>query len=53
MNHRTRAILVNASIAAGLLLMFYRGAGLLPLVIVGAILFTLANILMALKRRNR
>ena len=53
MNLRTRVVSVNAGIAAGLLLMFYRGAGLLPLVIVGVFLFTFANILMALKRKNR
>jgi len=47
---RTRLILVNASILAGLLLMFYRGTGLLPLAISGVFLFTLANVLMATKR---
>jgi hypothetical protein len=43
-------ILVNASILAALLLMFYRGTALIPLAISGVFLFTLANVLMAIKR---
>jgi hypothetical protein len=51
MNLRTRAIIVNTGIAAGLLLMFYRGSGLLPVAISGVLLFTLANVLMLANRK--
>ena len=50
MKLRSRAILVNTGIAAGLLLMYFHGTPLLPLVITGIFLFALANILMVLKR---
>jgi len=52
MKPRSRALLVNAGIAVGLLLMYYRGTPLLPLVISGIFLFVLANVLMALKRKK-
>jgi hypothetical protein len=52
MNPRTQTILVNASITAGLVLMFCRGYKVLPLVIAGVLLFAVANVLLAVKRRR-
>jgi hypothetical protein len=52
MNIRTRTILVNLSLAVGLVVMFYRGAGLLPVVITGVLFFIFANVLLAVKRRS-
>jgi len=52
MKPKTQIILINASIAAGLLLMFYRGSGALPVLITGALLFTIANVLLALKQKR-
>jgi hypothetical protein len=49
-----RAVLVNASIAIGLVIMYSRGSGIVPVAITGVLLFVLANVLMAVKTsRNR
>ena len=52
MSPRGHAVLVNASILAGLLLMFFRGTPLLPIFIVGAVVLTFANVVLAMKRKK-
>jgi hypothetical protein len=53
MNSVFRLVLVNTSIALGLLIMYARGSGIVPVVVSGVFLLVLANILMAVKRREK
>ena len=54
MNLMRKAVLVNASIAAGLVIMYFRGSGIVPLAIAGGFYFVFANVLMTVKaRKNR
>jgi hypothetical protein len=47
MNLMRKAVLVNASIAIGLIIMYFRGSGIIPIAITGVFLLVLANVLMA------
>jgi hypothetical protein len=54
MNLMRKAVLVNASITIGLIIMYFRGSGIVLVAITGIPLFVLANVLMAVKTsRNR
>ncbi|HEX4155651.1 MAG TPA: hypothetical protein VHY48_08565 [Acidobacteriaceae bacterium] len=52
MNLRTKAILINACIAAGLLFEHYAGASPLVLAIAGVLTFTVANAALVFKLRS-
>ena len=48
----TKTILVNVAVVAGLLIMHFRGSGLIPIAIAGVLLLTLANGLIIFKARK-
>jgi membrane-bound ClpP family serine protease len=52
MNFRMRIIVVNVSICAGLLIMYFRGSDFIPIVIAGIFLFIFSNVLIAIKHKN-
>lgn len=52
MPERTKAVIVNISIAAGLLLCNFRGYPLKIILLSGLFIFAFANVLMYLKRRR-
>jgi hypothetical protein len=52
MPERTKAIVVNVSIVAGLLLCYFRGYPPKVILLSGLFLLVLANVLMHLKRRR-
>ena len=53
MEVKSKAIVINLAIAAGLVVQLLRGKPLLPLAITAAILFPLANLLLVFSRRAR
>jgi hypothetical protein len=53
MPFKKQVVLVNLSIASGLLLMFFLGRGLLAITIAGVLLFVLANVIFAIRSQEQ
>jgi hypothetical protein len=53
MKLQTRAVLINVSVIAGLLIMFYTGSRALPVLISGVFLLIIANVAMVIKARSK